>query len=111
MANLKDSITEEDGILTIERNSENKKYVSVKLTEYNSPLTFRDRRTIVQLFSISERNVLKHLAKGHSNRQIAEIMCLSIRTIETHRKNMIKKIEAKNTANLIYLAMSRGFLS
>lgn len=54
--------------------------------------------------------VLKKLANGYSTKQIAEDLCISIHTVETHRKNMLKKYFCKNTAELIYYASSRNWV-
>jgi DNA-binding CsgD family transcriptional regulator len=62
------------------------------------------------VFGRKEMLILNHLAMGYSNREIAEKISLSHRTVETHRKNMIRKVEARNTPHLIYLATQMGLL-
>jgi len=58
-----------------------------------------------------ELEVLKLIAEGLTNGEIADKLFTSKRTIETHRQNIIAKTQAKNTAALIKLAMSRGLIS
>ena len=54
-----------------------------------------------------EKEILDYIIKGQSSRQIAENMNLSIRTVDNHRANMMKKTKAKNTADLVNLARGR----
>ena len=58
-----------------------------------------------------ELEVLKLIAEGLTNGEIADRLFTSKRTIETHRQNIIGKTHAKNTAALIKLAVSRGLIS
>ena len=58
-----------------------------------------------------ELEVLKLIAEGLTNGEIGDKLFTSKRTIETHRQNIIAKTQAKNTAALIKLAVSRGLIS
>lgn len=60
--------------------------------------------------SLSEREqeVLKLLAAGQSNKKIARALCLSVRTIESHRFNIKKKLDIKSSAGLIRYAIDKG---
>lgn len=49
-----------------------------------------------------EKEVAELLAKGLSTKIISEQLCISFNTVESHRKNLLQKLEAKNTAELIY---------
>lgn len=64
-------------------------------------------------YSVSEREqqVLEALFKGGSTKEIADGLCISTHTVESHRKNLIQKFEAKNSVHLIYLALKKGVLS
>ena len=62
-------------------------------------------------FTARELEVLKLIAEGLTNGEIADKLFTSKRTIETHRQNIIAKTQAKNTAALIKLAVSRGLIS
>ena len=57
-----------------------------------------------------EQEVLECLYKGSSTKEIAEELFISHHTVESHRKNLIHKFEAKNSVHLIYLALQKGFL-
>lgn len=58
-----------------------------------------------------ELEVLKLIAEGLTNGEISDKLFISKRTTETHRQNIIAKTQAKNTAALIKLAVSRGLIS
>lgn len=62
------------------------------------------------LFSQREKEVLELLAKGYSTKDIAKELFITEKTVETHRKNMAKKANVKNTAELVAFASARGFL-
>lgn len=57
-----------------------------------------------------EITVLKHLAKGSGTKEIAEDLCISFNTVETHRKNLLKKYDCKNTVELIYFVSSKKWI-
>lgn len=57
-----------------------------------------------------ELEVLRLIAEGLTNNEIADKLFTSKRTIETHRQNIIAKTQAKNTAALIKLAVGRGLI-
>lgn len=52
-----------------------------------------------------EREVLKLLAEGYSNREIADFLSISIKTVETHRANIMKKNNFKNITELVLYAV------
>lgn len=55
-----------------------------------------------------EREVLQLLAEGHSTREIAEVLVLSVKTIETHRANLMKKLDIHNLPDLTRYAIRKG---
>jgi DNA-binding NarL/FixJ family response regulator len=57
-----------------------------------------------------EQEVLRLLAEGCSNQEMADRLFTSKRTVETHRQNLIAKSQAKNSAALVKLATSQGWL-
>jgi DNA-binding NarL/FixJ family response regulator len=52
-----------------------------------------------------EKEVLELIAEGHTNNEIAQKLFISVSTVDTHRKNLLAKFEAKNIASLIKAAM------
>jgi DNA-binding NarL/FixJ family response regulator len=57
-----------------------------------------------------ERQVLKLVAEGHANRSIAEYLSLSVKTVEKHRSNLMKKLDLHNVAMLTVFAVENGLL-
>ncbi|MGB7193169.1 response regulator [Collimonas pratensis] len=62
-----------------------------------------------QLLTARERQVLQHIANGESNKQIARELDLSVRTVETHRLNIKRKLEIEGQAELIKFAVENNF--
>ena len=57
-----------------------------------------------------EIEVLKLIAEEYSNPEIAVKLFISIRTVDTHRRNLLDKLHAKNTAGLVKYAMKHGMV-
>jgi len=57
-----------------------------------------------------EQTILLQLAQGQSNRAVAEVLDISVRTVETHRKNIKRKLGISSTAGLTRYAMEHGVL-
>jgi len=57
-----------------------------------------------------EKEVLELIAKGYSSQQIADELCLSIRTIDSHRLSLLHKLNARNATGLVKRAMDLGLL-
>jgi two-component system, NarL family, nitrate/nitrite response regulator NarL len=68
--------------------------------------------SVVQLDELSEREkeILKLIAQENTNAEIAEKIFLSPLTVNTHRKNLIRKLGVKNTAGLVRYAVENGLL-
>ncbi len=62
---------------------------------------------------ISEREmeVLKHMSNGMSNKQIADTLFISIRTVETHKHNLMKKLNIFSTAELVIYAIQNNIIT
>lgn len=67
-------------------------------------------RVLRQLLTARELEVLRLLAEGYSNQEMADRLSVSKRTVETHRQNLLAKAQTKNTAALVRLAFSQGWL-
>lgn len=57
-----------------------------------------------------EREVLQLIAEGYSNKQIAEILCISIKTVQAHRMNLMSKLDLHDRADLIKYAIQRKII-
>ena len=56
-----------------------------------------------------EKEVLTHIARGCTNKEIAEKLVLSHRTVDTHRSNLMKKIGARNITDIVKYAIANGY--
>jgi two-component system response regulator NreC len=68
------------------------------------------RRAEDDPLSDREREVLRLLALGHTNQEIARQLYISVRTAETHRAHIMQKLRLSSRAELVRYAMSRGLL-
>lgn len=64
-------------------------------------------------FVVSEREIeiIKLIAIGLSNKQIADKLCLSLHTVNTHRKNILQKLQVNNTAGVVMFAVRNHLLT
>jgi len=64
-----------------------------------------------ELLTMREREVLQLLAEGKSNKEAATILKLSLHTVETHRSNILQKLNLHSGAELILYAIRKGVIS
>lgn len=57
-----------------------------------------------------EADVIRYIAEGLSNKQIADKLCLSTHTVNTHRKNIMAKLGVNNTAGIVMYAVKNNLL-
>jgi DNA-binding NarL/FixJ family response regulator len=57
-----------------------------------------------------EKQVVTLVAEGHKSKDIAKLLSISIRTVEHHRANIMKKTDIKSTADLIKYAIQKGYI-
>jgi DNA-binding NarL/FixJ family response regulator len=57
-----------------------------------------------------ESQVLQYIARGFTNREIAELLYLSVRTVNTHRTNLMQKLDLHDTARLVRYAIETGLV-
>jgi DNA-binding NarL/FixJ family response regulator len=60
--------------------------------------------------TIREREVLKLIAEGKANQQIADALFVSVHTVERHRANIMQKLNLKKTADLVRYAIQKGYI-
>jgi DNA-binding NarL/FixJ family response regulator len=63
------------------------------------------------LLSTREKEILQLLASGKSNREIADLLYISVSTVETHRTNIFQKLHLHSLAELILYAVRKGLIS
>jgi two-component system, NarL family, response regulator NreC len=57
-----------------------------------------------------EQEILVLVAKGYANKEIAEKLCVSVKTIETHKTKIMEKLQLKTRPELVRYAMKKGLL-
>ncbi len=67
--------------------------------------------SIFELLSEREREVLQLLAEGNSTKEIASTINVSVKTVESHRKNIMDKLDLRSVAELTKLAVREGLTS
>lgn len=85
--------------------------VSAKLLEHiTNPASAKRKKT--QGIPLTEREieVLKLIADEYSNPEIAEQLFISVRTVDTHRRNLLDKLGVKNTAGLVKYAIQKNLI-
>jgi DNA-binding NarL/FixJ family response regulator len=68
-------------------------------------------RTSWETLTQREREVLKLIAEGYKNKEIADDLCISVKTVEKHRANLMEKLNLHNAQALTTLAIERGLVS
>ncbi len=63
-----------------------------------------------EFLSPREREVLQLIAEGHTNKQIAEILCISIKTVQAHRTNLMSKLDLHDKGELIKYAIQKKII-
>lgn len=101
------------------KNAGNEEIIEAIISVYNDEI-FLSREIAINLkknakqpVSLSRREieVLKLIASGLTNKEIAEKLIISPLTVDSHRKNLITKLDARNTASLIKIAVDNGYIS
>ena len=64
----------------------------------------------VSMLSLREIEITQLIADGHTDRKIGEQLSISDKTVSTHRKNILRKLNLKNTAMLIRFAVENDLI-
>lgn len=98
--------------------SKGKSYFSSEVTRSllnpdQKPSNFAIDPDSVQLAKLTEReiDILKNIAEGFTNKEIGDKLFISHRTVDTHRTNLMKKLEVHNIAGLIKFAIKNGLVN
>jgi DNA-binding NarL/FixJ family response regulator len=112
---LKDSAPEE---LTsaIRAVAANQPYLSPKITDvvlkdYLGALSLQTEPTAFTVLTPREREVLQLIAEGNTTKEIASALQVSVKTIETHRQQMMEKLNIRSVAELTKYAIREGLTS
>jgi len=112
---LKDS-AETDLIQAVKAVSEGKAFFSpaigkMLVEDYIRQMRDRQVEDSYDLLTTREREVLQLLAEGKNNKDVAAILNLSLYTVETHRSNILEKLNLHSGADLILYAIRKGVIS
>ena len=101
---LKDT-GKEELLRAIEKVMNNEKYVSNELNmNLYHHLGLKKNQSTANHLTPREMEIVQHIANGMTNQEIAARLFLSTSTVDTHRKNILAKLELKNTAALVKYA-------
>lgn len=112
---LKDA-THSELTMAIESILSKKPYLSPGISERVIEGYLEGRRTVAPSSSWDtltqrEREVLKLIGEGYKNREIADELCISPKTVEKHRANLMRKLDLHTTAALTSLAIEKGLVT
>ncbi len=63
------------------------------------------------LLTPRQRDILRLVSVGHTNREIAEVLEISVRTVEVHRFNLMRRLNVRNVAQLLRRALQLSLLA
>jgi two-component system, NarL family, response regulator NreC len=111
---LKDA-TDEDLLPAIHAVAAGKPFFSPAVTavlveDYLRQLQARGLTDSYHLLTDREKQVLQLLAEGRSNKEAASLLDLSLSTVETHRANLMQKLNLHNTAEIVLYAVRKGII-
>ena len=112
---LKDS-AEADLIRAVRAVSEGRPFFSPAITQtlledYMRRLQQQNLQDSYDLLTDREKEILQLLAEGKSNKEVATLLELSLYTVETHRSNMMQKLNLHNTAEIVLYAVRKKIIS
>jgi two-component system response regulator NreC len=84
------------------------KELEVVLNDYVNRLEDTRPGRSADVLTAREREVLKLIAEGNTNQDIAELLCLSRKTVETHRGNIMDKLDLHKVTDLVKYAIREG---
>jgi two-component system, NarL family, response regulator NreC len=111
---LKES-TESDVLPAVQSVRDGKPYFTpsiarLLLEDYMRSLKQNNLQDSYDLLTEREREVLQLLAQGKSNKEVAQVLDLSPHTIDSHRTNMMQKLNLHNTAEIVLYAVRKGII-
>ena len=87
-----------------------RRYLTEKINELVIAGYLGEKRAASPLDSLSkrERDILQHIVDGKNNRETAELLHISVKTVETYRSRMLQKLGIKNVTELVKFAITHG---
>ncbi|MCG1037485.1 response regulator [Polaribacter sargassicola] len=112
------TIPSEELLMAVQKIYEGKEYFNADVTkalltdEKSTVLhTYKKKSPLLETLTSREKEIIKYIAKGNTNSQVAEILFISPRTVDTHRTNIMRKLDVNNVASLIRFAFQNGLTS
>ena len=84
---------------------------AVLVEDYMRRLRSRGLTDSFHLLTDREKEVLQLLAEGRTNKEVATLLDLGVSTVETHRANLMQKLNLHNTAEIVLYAVRKGIIS
>ena len=111
---MKDA-TDEDLIPAVRAVAAGKPFFSptvaaVLMEDYVRQLRARGLSDSYDLLTDREREILQLLAEGRSNKEVAALLDVGLSTVETHRANLMQKLNLHNTAEIVLYAVRKGII-
>ncbi len=107
---LKNSQTSIKANIKCINHNENQSEILKKLTNFFKEKNQKDSKKNQPILSDREKDVLKEVALGLANKEIADKLFISINTVITHRKNITEKLGIKTIAGLTVYAMLNNYI-
>ena len=107
------STSQDELIRAILKVAEGDKYFSTEITLSllnPSQSNFQTSKQLSETLTIREEEILKLIAEGFSNKEIGARLFISHRTVDTHRTNLMNKLNVSNIAGLISYAIKSGLI-
>lgn len=112
---LKDS-THSELLMAVKKVLNGTHYISPEISEkviegYIEGKKSLKSRTSWETLTQREREILKLIAEGYRNKEIAEDLCISVKTVEKHRANLMEKLDLHSIQALTAFAIDKGLVS
>jgi DNA-binding NarL/FixJ family response regulator len=112
---LKDS-THAELVMAVKKVLSGKQYISPEISEkviegYLEGKKILKSRTSWETLTQREREILKLIAEGYKNKEIAEDLCISPKTVEKHRANLMEKLDLHSIQALTAFAIGKGLVT
>lgn len=97
-------------ISAVEALSQHKPFFTAKVSEalldaYLNSATKPDQGSVYSTLTAREREIVQMLAEGKSNKEIGERLSISVKTVETHRANVMRKLDINSIVELVHYAI------
>ena len=111
---LKD-VSHSELVMAIKRVLAGKRYLSSDVSEkviegYLEGRESSKTKSVYDTLTQRERQILKLIAEGHKNKEVADYLCISPKTVEKHRANLMRKLNIHSAVGLTAFAMEKGLI-